>query len=357
MKYIIRNNNEGEMIFSAEGDSLSDILKKNYDYIYESMKANNYNVRFEGYNLFFEFVYDNKVVGFATYVIPQVSAMALTDTYVLPEFESKNLLMKNFLILMKSGANLSIIKPTRDMVEVLIKNNYATNLTDSIVTSAINFDMLEEDILGNFNLEGVTPSTNLYDLNLCSPIFLYDISTPGVCEIFYLDVLTSDDDKYNCSEFRDSIDIKKYFNNIKKSFLENSEEFNQILIDLKDSIPLSYLDYDEIIGDGDRLSDYFEDMIEEGMIDRKKAIKIRNQLKKEYENGEVIDQSLALRVAFLINEKENMSNIRTFDDVNMQLDYFCPYCHGHVSSSNKYCLTCGYSISDINMVSIHDIKK
>ena len=30
-------------------------------------------------------------------------------------------------------------------------------------------------------------------------------------------------------------------------------------------------------------------MIKEGMIDRKKAIKIKNQLKKEYENEKIID--------------------------------------------------------------------
>lgn len=136
---------------------------------------------------------DNKVVGFATYFVTQASSMTLTDAYVLPEFESQNLLFKNILILLASGTNVSILKPTRDIVESLIKNNYAIKLTDSIVTSAINFDMLEEDIIGNFDLKGITPSTNLYDLNLCSPIFLYDISTPGVCEIFYLDVLPSDD--------------------------------------------------------------------------------------------------------------------------------------------------------------------
>lgn len=357
MEYIIRNNNEGEMIPNFEGKDLSNTLKKDYDYIYKSMKANNYDFYFEGYNLFFELVYDKKVVGFATYAITQPSAMTLTETYVLPEFESKNLLLKSFLLLMASGSNISILKPTRDIVEFLIKNNFATKITDSIVTSAISFDMLEEDIIGNFNLKGITPSTNLYDLNLCSPIFLYDISTPGVCEIFYLDVLTSDDKKYKCSEFRNSININEYFNDIKKSFLENSDEFNQKLINLKNSLPTSYFNYNEIIGDGDELSDYFKGIIEEGMADKKTAVRIRNQLKKEYENGEVTDQSLALRVTFLLSEDEYAANIETFDDINMQFDSFCPYCHSQVSPSNQYCQTCGYSISETNMLSVQDIKK
>ena len=298
MEYTIRRNNDDEIKPNFENEILSDTLKKNYSYIYESMKANNYNIRFEGYTILFELVSDEKVVGFAAYFIPQTSAMTLTETYVLPEFASQNLLKNSFLILRESGSTISIVEPTRDIVEFLIENDYACKLTDSLVTSAISFDMLEEDLIGNIDLKGVMPSTNLYDLNLCSPIFLYDISTPGVCEIFYLDALDFDDKKYNCRKFRNSINIDDYFLDIKTTFLKNSDKFNQTLIDLKDSLPRSYLDYNEVIGDGDELSDYFEDMIKEGMLDRKKAIKIRNQLKKEYENEEVIDQSLALELYF-----------------------------------------------------------
>ena len=357
MEYIIREDNQGLIMPNFEGTNLSDILKKDYGYLYQSMKANNCDVHFDVFNLFFELVHDKKVVGFAAYAITQPSSMTLTDTYVLPEFESENLLLKSFLLLMRSGSSVSILKPTRGTVEFLIKNNFATHLTDSIVTSAVSFDMLEEDIIGNFNMNGITPSTNLYDLNLCSPIFLYDISTPGVCEIFYLDVLASDDEKYNCRKFRDSINLDEYFNDIKKSFLENSDQFNQKLIDLKNSLPKSLFDYDEIIGEGDDLSDYFKGMVEDGMVDEKDAVRIRNQLKEEYENGEVTDQSLALRVSFLLSEDEHIGDMEKFEDINMQFDTFCPYCHNQVSPSNQYCLTCGYSIFEENMLTVEDIKK
>ena len=321
------------------------------------MNVNNYDIHFEGYSLFIELVDDERVVGFATFFIPQAAAMCLTEAYVLPEFESKNLLFNIFFMLLKSGSNISILEPTRDLVEFLIKNNFATKLTDSLVTSAISFDMLEDDILGNYYLEGITPSTNIYDLNLCSPIFLQDISTPGVCEIFYLNVLTADDKKYNCTKFRNSINIDEYFNNIKKTFLENSDEFNQILINLKDSLPKSYYDYNEIIGEGEELSDYFKGVIEEGMADEKTAIKIRNQLKKEYENEEVTDQGLALRISFLLGENEYKNNMKSFDDVAIQFDNFCPYCHSQVSLSNQYCQTCGYNISKTGLISVKDMKK
>ena len=357
MEYIFRDNDENLFLPNFEGKMLSDTLKKDYNYIYESMKANRYDINIESYNLLCELVCDNKVVGFAAYYMPQASAMSLTHSYVLPEFESENLLCSNFLVLMSSGANVSILNPTRDIVESLVENNYATKLTDSIVSSAISFDMLNNRILGNYNLNGITPSTNLYDLNLCSPIFLYDISTPGVCEIFYLDVSPFDDKKYNCSEFRNSINIDEYFNDIKKVFLKNSEEFNQALFNLKSALPTSFLDYDEIIGEGEELSDYFEGVIEEGMLDKKTAIKIRDQLKKEYENGEVTDQGLALRVIYLIGEDEHMVDIETYDDVAVQFDNYCPYCHSHVSTSALYCQTCGYAVSNTGTVGIRDIKK
>ena len=97
MGYVTRNNNEGEIIPNFEGKMLSDTLKMDYGYLFESMRANNYDVRFDVYNLFFELVFDNNVVGFAAYAITQPSVMTLTEAYILPEFESKNLLLKSFL--------------------------------------------------------------------------------------------------------------------------------------------------------------------------------------------------------------------------------------------------------------------
>lgn len=357
MKYVIRKNNQGEIKPNFDGNTLSHTLKRDYEYIYDSMKANKYNIDFENYGILVELVSDEKVVGFAAFFIPQASAMSLTETYVLPEFESQNLLMDSFLMIMASGNTISMLKATRDIVEQLINNNFATKLTDSIVTSAINFDMLDDNILGNYHLNGIVPSTNLYDLNLCSPIFLYDISTPGVCEIFYLKVLDADDKKYDCRKFRNSIDLDEYFKDIKTVFLKNSDKFNQTLIDLKDSLPMSFLDYDEIIGDGDEISDYFEGMIADGLLDKKKAIKIRNQLKKEYENEEVTDQALALRVAFLLAEDEFKADMGAFEDVAFQFDTFCPYCHSQVSTSNMYCQTCGYNVSKTGLISSRDFKK
>ena len=356
MNYVIRNEDEEEMKINFSGTTLSNFLESNYGYIYDSMKANGYEINLDGFNLFFELIHDKKVVGFATYYVTQASTMTLTDTFVLPDFKSKNLLFKNFSLINQSGSIISILKPTRDMVELLVKNNFAAKLTDSIVTSAISFDMLEEDILGDFNLKGVTPSTNLYELNLCSPIFLYDISTPGVCNILYQNYHPLDDKKYNCAKFRNSINIDEYFLEIKKTFLENSDEFNQKLSDLKDSIPKSFLDYDEIIGSSDDLSDYFEDMIEDGMVDRKTAIKIRNQLKREYENGEVTDEALALRVSFLLSEDYYWDKMTALDDVAEQFDYFCGYCHSQVSVSGRYCQTCGYDLSGDGLMSLEDIK-
>lgn len=98
-------------------------------------------------------------------------------------------------------------------------------------------------------------------------------------------------------------------------------------------------------------------MIDDIMVDRKKAVKIRNQLKKEYENGEVTDQSLALRVSFLLSKYEHKMNMETFDDIAVQFDNFCPYCHSQVSVSSKYCQTCRYSISNMGSVSLSDAKK
>ena len=357
MEYIIRENSIDSIKPNFEGRLLSDVLKNDYGYIYESMKADNYEIRFEPYSLFLELVDDSKVVGFVTFYVPQPSSMNLTETYVLPGFESKNLLLNSFLSLLGSGSTISIVEPTRDIIDFLIANNFAAKITDSLVTSAVTFDMMPEDMEGNYHLSGVVPSTTLYDLNLCSPIFLHNISTPGVCEIFYLKVNPADDKKYNASKFRKSVDIDEYLWNIKEEFLENGDEFNSVLYDLMDSLPRSSLDYNEIIGEGDELSDYFEGMIVDGIADRETAVKIRNQLKREYENEEVTDDGLAMRVTFLLTEDEHGVNTDTFDDVSEPFDTFCPYCHSQVSVAHDYCHTCGYNLLKSGMLTVKDIKR
>ena len=356
MKWIYRKNNEPELDVNVDGTLLSSKLEDDYYYIYQSMIENEYEIRFEPYTLLFELIDNEKVVGFATFIVTGPSTYSLTEFFVMPDFESDNLLSDCFLTLLGAGGVISIIEPTRDAVEFLINEGYATKLTDSLVTSAITFDMLGEDILGDYSMDGIVPSSNLYDLNLCSPIFLRDISTPGVCEIMYLKSLSVDDKKYHCNEFRKNTNIDEYFQDIKEVFLENYEEFNQTLFDLKLNLPKSALDYREIVGDGDELSDYFREMVDSGMVGEKRAVEIRNQLIDEYDKGIVKDDGLALRVTYLLDDSAK-PDFEVFEDISENFDNFCPYCHTHVSLSEPFCHTCGVNFSNIGISTLKDIKK
>ncbi len=53
MEYVIRDNSEEGIIPNFEGKTLSDTLRKDYGYLYESMKANGHDIYFDGYGLFF----------------------------------------------------------------------------------------------------------------------------------------------------------------------------------------------------------------------------------------------------------------------------------------------------------------
>ena len=60
MDYIIRNEDEEEMKINYSGTTLSNFLKSKYGYIYDSMKANGYEINLDGFNLFFELIHDKK---------------------------------------------------------------------------------------------------------------------------------------------------------------------------------------------------------------------------------------------------------------------------------------------------------
>ena len=183
-------------------------------------------------------------------------------------------------------------------------------------------------------------------MNLASPLFLEDITTPGVCEIAYQKVLDADDRRYDCRRFRDSIDIDEYFLEVKEIFLKNHEEFVRILMDLKDLLPRGVLDYKTVFGDGDGLSDYMWRLIDSGFVTENEAKRIISQLKRDYDEGIVPEEALMTRISYLGEGVDLSKDIDLFlENVSKAAD-LCPYCYQPVSLSDRFCRVCGCDISD-----------
>lgn len=341
-KFIIRNDDNPKIIHNDLSDYLDveSILKKDYEYIYESIQNEGFVLENKWGDVFKEILFENKVVGFAFYGLNSATNFVLNEIYVLPEFRGNSLFLLEIYILLAAGNKLSILQPTKRIVEILIHYGFAYKLSENIVASAISFDFKNEDILSNSNEEfddEQIMSSNIYDLDIRSSLLLMDISTPGRNIIYYHEELENDFNEYGK---RKSLN-NSYFNEIKDLFLQNSEEFTQIMFDLKDKLPKSQLGFDIVVGHDEEFSDYMQDMIDDGVISKNKAQKIKDVLTEEYERGEVTDDGIITRFNFFLNDLDSHIDILDIFHLNTNI---CPYCYNPINLSDESCPICGYNL-------------
>ena len=342
MKYITRKDNLPKM----DSDNKLSIKLKEYPYILDK-----YEFRYDDYDLFIEIVEDNKVVGFLAFEI-DYGVFSLTDTYILPEFRGKHLLLKQLLTLLQSGQEICIKEPTRDFVEVLLYYRFAEKLSDNLVATAFGFEISKENkILTNKHVYVDEEETShLYDLDLCSPILLYDITTPGRCDVGYQKIL-KEDEKY-CKEFRESLNIKKYFKEFKRLFKKNHIKFSKVLFELKDRIKL-----EEEFEENNEISEKLNKYVEEGIITQKRASELEKQINKEYNNNQVLTEGLEKRVKYLVKgvdlSKDRELLLKNLSEPQLAL---CSNCHQPVKSLEETsCHICGWNISNQNYLSNQEI--
>lgn len=349
MKYIIRDDNIPEISSNEDGQLLGEKLKKEYPYIHDSMEVEGYTIRFNEFSIFHEILSEGKVVGFMTCIHSLGSNLSVNEAFILPEFRHNNLFLEEITGLLMSGADLSFNEPTRNLIELLIHVNLAVKLNDNLVASAIGLDISEEHVIyhGDFDISEKFFSTNLYDINLCSPLLLHDISTPGVCHILYQEAQSWDDVHFGCSEFRKSTDMDDYFNSLKTDFLKNHMEYAQHLKAVKDKLPMGAMNYETILADDyDGLSEYVWSLIDSDVLDKDEASRIINQLRREYDEGIVSDEGLLIRLTYLV-EGTDLSQIdELFLENISQTTDLCPCCYQPVNRTDNYCMVCGYDFSD-----------
>ena len=150
-------------------------------------------------DVFKEILFENKVVGFTFYELNSPTNFILNEIYILPEFRGNSLFLLEINILLVAGNSLTILQPTKNIVEILIHYGLAYKLSENIVASAISFDFKNEDVLSNSNEEfddEQIMSSNIYDLDIRSILLLMDISTPGWNIIYYHEELENDFKRY-----------------------------------------------------------------------------------------------------------------------------------------------------------------
>ena len=301
--YIIREN---EIPLRIYGKSVYDIqdtdeILDDYPYIKRSMNKENFYIKHDICSVFTELLYENKVVGFATYNQESPVMSILTEYYILPEFREKKILYEEIIKNITFVPEFGILEPSRDLVELLIEYSFAEKVTEDIVVSGIDFyfDEFEaksdkrKDLSSEENL-----SSNYYDLGICSTI-LFDGN-----EIIYHNSLENDLRKYGKREKLN----KKYFKNMKKLFSKNGDDYEIIIQKLKEEMP-RIMSYDEIIGEGEGLSSFMQQMVDNELVSYEQALKIRQDLISEYESGKITDKNINEKLMWkVINEQKDITS-------------------------------------------------
>ncbi|WP_455645577.1 hypothetical protein [Methanosphaera sp.] len=155
-----REDNVGKVInFEQEETSIDTklLLKYYYEPIYRAIIDEGYSIQYKESNIFREIVYEKEVVGFITLdpvIMEDDIKYTLTEAYIIPEYRGHNLLYE----LIEEHMNIdeiifSIKSPNTTIINVLLKNGLATQISDTLIFSTVNLDTEIGNIYINQNLK------------------------------------------------------------------------------------------------------------------------------------------------------------------------------------------------------------
>ncbi|WP_292473212.1 SAP domain-containing protein [Methanosphaera sp.] len=320
---------------------LEDILKTNYGSIYDSMIEENYVLNVDNCNIFNEIRFKEKVAGFSTYTIINDSHLLLTNIYILPSFRGNKLFNKELSRILEEGYVISIHEPNKIVVTALVNYGYAEKVNDTLVVSAINFNIDIENIVpknSQLNRDVFLNLTNLYDLDLCASL-LFNIENNETFEVHYA---ISGHEKEKVTLESKDIFNKDYFENIVNILTRRDLEIERRLLLLRENLPSVNLEIKELFSSD--LADIFMDYVNEGLVTLNEIKKIKQQLFIDLTRSTIRKQSIPLRLKYLVS---NLHNTKEKDD---SIKNPCPYCNEELDYSRRYCVSCGYDIfNDVNV--------
>ena len=320
---------------------LEDILKSKYDSIYDSMIEEKFVLNVDNYNIFNEIRFKEKVVGFSTYTIINDSHLLLTNIYILPSFRGNKLFNKELSRILEEGYVVSIHEPNKIVVTALVNYGYAEKVNDTLVVSAINFNIAIENIVpknSQLNRDVFLNLTNLYDLDLCASL-LFNIENNETFEVHY--AISEHDNEKVSLESKDIFN-KDYFENIVNILTRRDLEIERRLLLLRENLPSVNLEIKELFSSD--LADIFMYYVNEGLVTLDEIKKIKQQLFIDLTRSTIRKQSIHLRLNYLVS---NLHNTKEKDD---SIKNPCPYCNEELDYSRRYCVSCGYDIfNDVNV--------
>lgn len=364
--YIKRNDNNFKLITDKESktNSTTDLLKQQYPYIIQSMKKENYKIEYDEFEIFQEIIDDNKVVGLISFICIESfdNSLCINDVYILPEHRSKGLFYQTLLnLLSQPNFRISFKNPSRKIINLLIKFEFAKKLENNLVISYIDFYVNYSNRYVNKNIkeyyslfeneeQNKLIKSNFYDLNINSCVF-FDFEN----------VIKFNDNPafIEKARFQDSI-VESYYLKLKnvditylevllQQFLNTEEEMENLSIKIENRIN-QYLNVDDILGTEHELTPVFTDILEQYHLTKKEGFQIRNSIIEALQRNEIIPKSIIIRTLYLMEhyyQKDMKVNKQTV--LGNDLEEECPYCFTKNYNFSEVCKVCGYNIQRNNL--------
>ncbi len=322
--------------------NIIELLKKDYSYIYESINNSSFKIRLNECDQFKELIFNEKVVGFVTYDELNKSHKLLTNIYILEGYRRYRLFSKEIKQEYENAHRISIYEPNKLLVDVLIKLGYAKQLTDRLLVSAINFYIQLSTAQSNKTeeIQDKLKQTNIYDPNICATLS-FKIFNKTNFTVYYTNI--RDEDKNKCEIARKNME-ENYFEDIVSTIIDQDMEIQRWLFLLRHNLPRKQNSIEEIIGTVDSPSQILKENIEENIITSKEARNIQNQIQLELRTNKVDQDSIKLRLEYLINNKNTGITKKTI------IGEYCPYCFENKPFLENYCTTCGYKLFDLDEI-------
>ena len=346
-----------DAIINSNSLNLNEFLKNSYENIWKSIEKEGYIIDYQDFNEFYEIKNEEaNVVGFiALEKSTSSNTKTIVDCYILPEHRGEKLLYK-YLITLVSNTSYNIFskKPNRNFMLALLSYGLAFKLTPDLVVSWIDFEISLDDVYKNSKIKrlykkvdeeykNISCKADLFDLNInCT---LFQDSNENVSKNSNTFVI-SEPRKYDLKKHNSRKKLKqvtvKYIENVDFAKDDNLDElieyFNELNMDLN-----KYYSVDNIIGSENELKEDFVELLNKNHLSFEDGFKIRKDIIKALDIGEIIPSSIKFRLEFLANHREYIGKV--LDDYDE--DMGCPFCEDALKGAFYTCDNCGHKFESI----------
>ncbi len=349
--FVLTTSDEAKTIYTSK------FLKREYSYILQSMKHENYKIEYNEFDLIQEILDGDKVVGIISFIHLEGlnHVLCINDVYILPEFRKKGLFYQTLInLLSQPNMTITMRNPNRRMIDLLIDYNLAKKLDNNLVISYINFHVNYskrytnkqfKDIYHRFEKDNQQEllTTDIYDLNINSCAFfdMENLIQFNENPIFIEIARKSDINDRYYQNLR-MIDLT-YLNVLIERYLSKDDELEEFYNNIQNRINEN-LDINYILGTDEKLTDIFKELLEKNNLTVDDGFSIREKVLSALKKNEIVPKSIVMRTLYLIEHFSQKEKVISNYELGFDLEERCPYCNTLNYNTQEVCKECGYNI-------------